>query len=125
MTSMTENPYASPQAEVTQPPTSSKTPIRRMLDAIALSLVAFLFGPVAWTAFWYACIYLPEPARDDYSAPTEFEKFNLFESVLHRTLVVSLVVAPLIFLWKLSPGRAVAKASRVAGRLDDALEKYV
>lgn len=122
---MIENPYASPQTAAPPTPAPSKGPLRRTLDAIALSLVAFLFAPVAWTVLWYTCVYLPKPARDDYAAPTEFEKFDQFESILFWMFVVSFVVTPLIFMWKVSSDRVAAKVSRVAGRLDDALEKYL
>ena len=121
MKSMSENPYIPAKGEVPSPQMPPKTPVRGALDVVLFAMIAFAAAPAIWTVMWFFGIYLGKSDRDDYFTPTEWEKFDTLYGYYVWTFFISVLVAPIVFLWRLAvnsrPSRRICEPKSRIGAM--------
>ncbi len=103
---METNPYASPKhSNETRTQTPEEQHRACVWSAWLLTAVTCAFGPAALTVIWYFGLYIQEASLGNDLKMTEFEKRDTLYFTLPYVTGLSIVVAILVFMWKISQCR--------------------
>ena len=76
------------------------------LDAALFGLLGFLAPPTAFCLYWFFRIYLASSSEvsgiADARADTDFEKFDGFAACFPFVLIISMIVASVVFVWRIA-----------------------